>query len=92
MNKRHNNGRFLKAVFGCLAIGLAACAAAEERDWFGVSFADYQPGQPVSSAGAAGGAWRAGGPVATNVFDGVRNGIAISTQIGEELAFEPVAP
>jgi spore coat protein CotH len=81
-----------RGAFGCLAIGLAACAAAEERDWFGVSFADYQPGQAVSSVGAAGGAWRAGGPVATNVFDGVRNGIAISTQIGEEIAFEPVAP
>ncbi len=92
MKKRHNNVRFAKAVFGCLAIGLAACAAAEERDWFGVSFADYQPGQTVSSAGVSGGAWRAGGPVATNVFDGVRNGIAISTQIGEEIAFEPVAP
>jgi len=92
MKKRHNNVRFAKAVFGCLAIGLAAFAAAEERDWFGVSFADYQPGQTVSSAGVSGGAWRAGGPVATNVFDGVRNGIAISTQIGEEIAFEPVAP
>ena len=92
MKTRSINGRFAKAVFGCLVASFAACAAAEESDWFGVSFAGYQPGQAVSSAGVTGGAWRAGGPVATNVFDGVRNGISIATPIGEELAFVPVAP
>ena len=80
----------LGAAF-CLAFG--ALADGNEIDWFNVSFNEYTPGQQLSDTGATGGAWHSPIPnIATNVNDGVRNGIAITAELGEELAFEPNAP
>ncbi len=82
-----------------LAVGLVGLMAggvllADELDWFGMSFLNYTHGQVLSNAGATGGVWRqiAAGTVATNVFDGVRNGMAIDTFAGGEVSFVPVAP
>jgi len=80
----------LGAVF-CLAFGVLADGT--ETDWFNVSFNGYTQGQQLSDTGATGGTWHSPIPnIATNVHDGVRNGIAITAELGEELAFEPNAP
>ena len=69
-------------------------AQAAARDWFGATFRDYTTGEALSSVGATGGTWQplAAGTVATNVFDGVRKGIAIDTKDAAEVTFKPVAP
>ena len=75
------------------AICLASGAQCAETDWFNVSFDGYVQGQQLSDTGATGGVWRSPvSGIATNVNDGVRNGIAITAELGEELAFEPDAP
>lgn len=73
---------------------LAGGAQAAARDWFGATFRDYTTGETLSSAGTTGGAWQplAAGTMVTNVFDGVRNGIAIDTASTTEVTFKPVAP
>ena len=82
---------FLRILMGCGAC-LFACGA--EGGWFQATFEDYAPGEALSSHGVSGGAWQMGTPglVATNVFDGVRNGIAIQTPRGAEWTFKPVEP
>ncbi len=85
-------GAMRLAVLG-VSVGLAALLRAYETDWFNVTFDGYTHGQQLSDTGATGGAWHSPIPnIATNVNDGVRNGIAITAEIGEELAFEPSAP
>jgi len=76
-----------------LATSFLSVAQSEESDWFNVTFQGYAQGQALTSAGATGGAWQSPIPnLATNISDGVRNGIAVSAGMGEELAFVPVAP
>ena len=59
------------------AICLASGAQCAETDWFNVSFDGYVQGQQLSDTGATGGVWRSPvSGIATNVNDGVRNGIA----------------
>ena len=73
----------------CVAALLAFAARSEERGWFNVSFADYLQGQSLSAAGAAGGAWETPLPAnATNVYDGVRNGIALHALWSGSVLFE----
>ena len=72
----------------CLALN----AQATETDWFNVSFADYANGQQLTAAGAIGGVWKTTDVVTSNIYDNVRNGIAVAAEMGEELAFEPTAP
>ena len=82
----------LLIVAAAVFVGLAFAARAEERGWFNVSFADYAQGQSLSSAGAAGGAWETPIPAnATNVYDGARNGIALSSIWPGGVLFEPEA-
>ena len=82
-------GAMRLAVLG-VSVGLAALSQADETDWFNVTFDGYTQGQQLSDTGATGGEWHSPIPnIATNVYDGVRNGIAITAGIGEELAFEP---
>ncbi len=76
-----------------LATSFLSAAQSAEIDWFNVTFHDYANGQALTSAGATGGAWQSPIPnLATNVNDGVRNGIAVSAGMGEELAFVPDTP
>ncbi len=85
----------LRAVALGVSVGVVSCAMADgnEIDWFNVSFNGYTQGQQLTDAGATGGTWHSPIPdIATNVHDGVRNGIAINAGIGEALAFEPNAP
>ena len=72
------------------ASAFALCANAAESGWFGFSLDGYANGQALGPG--VGGEWQAASVVATNVFDGVRNGIAISPDMEEEIAFAPVAP
>ena len=72
------------------ASAFALCANAAESGWFGFSLDGYANGQALGPG--VGGEWQAASVVATNVFDGVRNGIAISPDMEEEIAFVPVAP
>ena len=68
-------------------------AHSTESDWFNVTFDGYANGEVLTSAGATGGTWQSPIPnLATNVNDGVRNGIAVSAGMGEELAFVPDVP
>ncbi len=84
-------GRRCAVVLGVLAT--SAWAWANPLDWFGATFAGYTAGQPLSAQGASGGAWQSfDGSVATNVFDGVRNGISIKTEGDREVSFVPVVP
>ncbi len=83
---------FKHLVAGSL-VCVALAARADERGWFDVSFADYAQGQALTAVGASGGAWAA--PIsasATNVHDGVRNGIAVQTTRIGDVRFEPFAP
>lgn len=73
-------------VFLCLA----PCAPLLGAQWFEVSLGGYAPGDALSQQGAEGGAWLSGSPSATNVFDGVRNGMEIAG--GGEVVFAPNAP
>ena len=74
-----------------LATSFLSAAQSAESDWFNVSFNGYTQGQQLTDAGATGGAWQSPIPnLATNINDGVRNGIAVSAGMGEELAFVPV--
>ena len=75
------------------SVGFASWAQAAESDWFNVSFDGYTQGQQLTGTGATGGTWQSPIPnLATNVNDGVRNGIAVSAGMGEELAFVPDTP
>ena len=83
---------FKHLVAGSL-VCVALAARADERGWFDVSFADYAQGQALTAVGAVGGAWAAPIPAnATNVHDGVRNGIAVQTTRVGDVRFEPSAP
>ena len=74
-----------------LATSFLLTAQSAESDWFNVSFDGYANGQQLTGTGATGGAWQSPIPnLATNINDGVRNGIAVSAGMGEELAFVPV--
>ena len=79
-----------------MAFLFALCAMslqAVEGEWFNVSFQGYANGQALTATGATGGEWQSPIPnLATNVNDGVRNGIAVSAGMGEELAFVPDVP
>jgi len=76
----------------CVAALLAFAARPDERGWFNVSFAGYSQGQSLSASGAAGGAWETPIPAnATNVYDGVRNGIALHALWSGSVLFEPEA-
>ena len=87
------NNKTLRTVILGVSVGFTACGLADETDWFNVSFDGYTQGQQLTDAGATGGTWHSPIPdIATNVNDGVRNGIAITAELGEELAFEPNAP
>ena len=87
------NNKTLRALALGVSVGFTACVLADETDWFNVSFNGYTQGQQLTDAGATGGTWHSPIPdIATNVHDGVRNGIAINAGIGEALAFEPNAP
>ena len=84
------NNKTLRALALGVSVGFTACALGDEIDWFNVSFNGYTQGQQLSDTGATGGTWHSPIPdIATNVHDGVRNGIAINAGIGEALAFEP---
>ena len=83
--------------FKHLVLGSLVCVAlvgrADESGWFDVSFADYAQGQSLTAVGASGGAWAEPIPAnATNVYDGVRNGIAVQTTRIGDVRFEPSAP
>ena len=94
MSKKFKSKTLRTLTLG-VSMGFVSCALADgnEIDWFNVSFNEYTPGQQLSDTGATGGAWHSPIPnIATNVNDGVRNGIAITAELGEELAFEPNAP
>jgi hypothetical protein len=93
---------FVKKIeqFFCRPVRLAAILASfggaltswsAETDWFRATFADYAPGQELTSAGATGGTWSETGATVTNVFDGVRNGIDVSALAADALSFSPLA-
>ena len=83
----------LRHLFSGSLVCLALFGRAGEDGWFDVSFADYAQGQPLSVLGASGGAWAMPVPAnATNVYDGVRNGIAVQAARIGDVSFEPSAP
>ena len=93
MEKFHTKLGIVRIASWGAAFCLAFSAQCEEINWFNVTFNDYAQGQVLSAEGATGGAWHSPIPnIATNVHDGVRNGIAITAGMGEELAFEPTTP
>ena len=69
---------------------LCAVSSVARAEWFDVSLEGYEPGERLSERGAHGGAWLGTVPAATNVFDGVRNGIELGA--GAAAAFAPQAP
>ena len=80
------NNKTLRALALGVSVGFTACVLADgnEIDWFNVSFNGYTQGQQLTDTGATGGTWHSPIPdIATNVHDGVRNGIAINAGIGE---------
>ena len=75
----------MAAVFTFFTMSLQAA-------WFDLSLEDYTPGQALSVTGTTGGAWQMPLPTnATNVYDGVRNGIQLKGGDGE-VAFVPNTP
>ena len=83
----------MRTLVFCIATGFAAAAQSVENSWFSVSLADYAQGQALSAQGAAGGAWDSPLPTdSTNVYDGVRNGIALQAAWPDGAVFRPSAP
>ena len=88
-----NRSTSLRAVFASVA-EIALCATTlRATDWFEVSFANYALGQSLSQQGAVGGTWQMPLPAdATNVYDGIRNGMSVRSEMGESMLFAPIAP